>query len=269
VIRPLDPEELRLEVRVAAPFPHLLIDNFLEPHFARQVCESFPSFEEARKIGLAFRTVNEKAKVQITDEARFPEPVRELAGLLASDSWRDTVSSIFEIPNLLADDELLGGGMHQTGPRGRLDVHIDFNYIAERQLYRRLNILVFLNPDWKPEWGGFLELWDRDVQQCHRSFEPVFNRCVIFETSEISYHGVTAVTCPPGEARKSFAAYYYTRERPEHWSGEAHSTVFRSRPNEVVKGRVLMPAEKALRSASHSLTSLRRGIKRIIKGPPA
>src|SRR6202042_3254254 len=115
-------------------------------------------------------------------------------------------------------------------PRGRLDVHVDFNYIADRRLHRRLNILIYLNKDWRPEWGGEIELWDPEVKVRHASLSPAFNRCVVFATSDVSYHGVTAVRCPEGRVRKSFAAYYYTREAPPHWTGEGHSTLFKARP---------------------------------------
>ena len=93
--------------------------------------------------------------------------------------------------------------------------------------------------------GGNIELWDKDVKVCHHSFTPAFNRCVVFATSEVSYHGVTAVRCPEGQSRKSFAAYYYTQEAPAGWTGAKHSTVFRARPNEILKGKVLMPLETA------------------------
>ena len=115
------------------------------------------------------------------------------------------------------------------------------------KLHRRLNILIYFNKDWKPDWGGNIELWDADVKKCHHSFSPVFNRCVVFETNEISYHGVTAVKCPEGMSRKSFAAYYYTKEAPKHWTGVSHSTIFKARPDEVLKGNVMMPLENAKR----------------------
>jgi len=265
MIRPIDAEELRQRTRSASPFPHFMIDNFLDAAFARVVHDSFPPFEDAQKMGREFNSVNEKKKVQITDAARFAPPIAELHRLLAEPSWTGMLSSVFDIPDLMPDGELVGGGMHQTGPRGRLDVHVDFNYIAERQLHRRLNILIFFNPDWQAEWGGNLELWDQDVKRCLHSFQPLFNRCIIFETSEISYHGVTAVHCPEGRARKSFAAYYYTRKAPAHWTGEVHGTIFRSRPDEALKGKVLMPAEQAVRSVRQTMRDVKRGIKKIIK----
>jgi len=212
-------------------------------------------------MGRVFAVVNERGKVQITDASQFAEPIAQLNQVLASPEFVETLSDIFEIPNLLADPELRGGGIHQTGPRGHLDVHVDFNYVRDRDWHRRLNILIYFNKDWKPEWGGNVELWDQEVKVCHHSFAPIFNRCVIFATSEISYHGVTAVTCPPGQARKSFAAYYYTQEAPAGWDGSMHSTVFKPRPNEVLKGRVLMPAEHMKRWFRRTW----RGAKGLIK----
>jgi hypothetical protein len=261
IIRPIDRDELRERVRAARPFPHFMIDNFLDEAFAEQVVDSFPTFEEASKIGRMFEAVNEKKKIQVTDAATFAEPVAELNRALAAPEFLGLLSDVFEIPRLLPDDQLEGGGMHQTGPRGLLDVHVDFNYIADRQLHRRLNILIYLNKDWQPEWGGNIELWDKDVKVCHHSFSPVFNRCVVFATSEISYHGVTAVNCPEGRVRKSFAAYYYTKEAPAGWDGTTHSTNFKARPNEFFKGSVLMPLEKAGRSVRRAVSDLKRKIK--------
>jgi len=268
MIRPIDANDLRRRIRSATSFPHVLIDNFLDEDFARQVHDSFPTYEDAWKIGQAFTTVNERKKVQITDVAQFAPPVRELNRILAEPGWIEKLSFAFDVPDLLADDELIGGGIHQTGARGRLDVHVDFNYIAERKLHRRLNILLFLNPGWKPEWGGRLELWDQKVTRCHHSFEPLFNRCVVFETNEISFHGVTAVNCPPDRVRRSFAAYYYSKQPPAHWTGEEHGTIFRSRPDEVIKGHVLMPAERVVRGMRQAMWDVRRRIKRIVKGTP-
>ena len=265
MIRPIDPDELRRHVRSATPFPFFSIDNFLDPDFARQVDEAFPSYQDACQLGRVFKTVNEKRKVQITDRASFAAPVRQLSDMLASPDWLRLLSYAFEIPNLLADDELLGGGIHETGSRGRLDVHVDFNYVADRKLFRRLNALVFFNRDWKPEWGGRLELWDPHVKVCRHAFSPDFNRCVVFQTDALSYHGVTAVRCPEDRARKSFAAYYYTQEAPADWPGTILSTAFRSRPGEVLRGHVLMPAERTAREIRQAMWTLRRGVKKIIK----
>jgi hypothetical protein len=264
IIKPIDRDALRAEVRRAVPFPHFKIDNFLDEEFAARVMEAFPSYEEAVKVGIQFAAVNEHKKVQLTDASLFAEPIAQLNQALAAPEFLELLGYILDIPNLLADDQLMGGGIHQTGPRGHLDVHIDFNFIQERQLHRRLNILIYFNKDWKEEWGGNIELWDKDVKVCHQSFAPIINRCIVFETSEISYHGVSAVQCPADHVRKSFAAYYYTKEPPIGWNGQSHSTIFKARPNEIVKGHVLMPLETAKRNIVQTL----RGLKRRLKGSP-
>jgi hypothetical protein len=260
-INPIDRDALREQVRTAKPVRNFCLDNFLDESFARSVLASYPTLEEAAKVGRSFSAVNEKGKVQVTDASRFAEPVAELNQTLASPEFLELLGYVFDMPNLVADEELVGGGIHQTGPRGHLDVHVDFNYIAERELHRRLNILIYFNEGWKPQWGGNIELWDEEVKTCVHSFSPIFNRCVVFETNEISYHGVTAVKCPEGMSRKSFAAYYYTREAPAHWNGVAHSTIFKARPDEVLKGNVMMPIERATRRLKDALTGLKKKIR--------
>lgn len=259
-IQPIDREALREKVRTATPVQNFCIDNFLDPAFAESVLAAYPSYADAMKAGKSFSAVNEKGKVQLTDAAKFAEPVAELNRELASPEFLDLLSYVFDMPNLLPDHELVGGGIHQTGPRGHLDVHVDFNFIEDRQLHRRLNILIYFNKDWKPEYGGNIELWDPEVKVCHHSYSPIFNRCVVFETNEVSYHGVTAVKCPEGMSRKSFAAYYYTKEAPAHWNGVSHSTIFKARPDEVLKGSVMMPLETAKRRINGVLGRIKHKI---------
>jgi len=260
VIRPFDVAALHEQFRTATPFPFVAIENFLDPAFAREVAAAYPTFESAKALGFAFNAVNERKKVQITDRDLFPPAVRRLSDALASQPFLDQLSAITGIPKLLADDALFGGGIHVTGPHGRLDVHVDFNLLGD--LHRRLNLLIYLNPDWDEGWGGHVELWDRDVKVCVRQFAPVLNRCVIFETSDISFHGVAPLTCPPHEVRRSFATYYYTAEAPPSFDAQ-HGTIFRARPDERLRGYVLMPAEQLqrevagrFRSAAHRLRSI-------------
>ena len=241
----------------AAPFPHVIIDDFLDAATCRAVAAEYPTFEQARALGFAFNAVNERKKIQITDSARFPPAVKALSDFLASPAFLADLSALTGIPNLLADPQLFGGGMHMTGPHGRLDVHVDFNR-GEGELYRRLNLLLYLNPEWDEAWGGQIELWDPPVQHCAVSLSPVLGRCLIFETSQISFHGVAPLTCPPDQVRRSFAAYYYTREAPAGGDAVMHGTLFRARPDEKVRGYVLMPAERMIRGATGGVTSLFR-----------
>lgn len=258
VILPYDRDALKAEFDAAQPFRHIVVDPFLDPQLAREAAAAFPSFEEARAMGFGFDFVNERRKIQISDASKFPEPVARIHRALASPEWLADLEHITGIPNLAADESLAGGGMHVTGPHGRLDVHVDFNFVEERQWHRRLNVLVYLNADWDEGWGGAVELWDRKVKTCHRTVYPLLNRCVLFETSEISFHGVQPLGCPPDRARQSFAAYYYTREPPTGWDGTRHSTIFKARPDEKLRRWVSMPAERLRRGAAKRLRALKR-----------
>jgi hypothetical protein len=261
-VRPFDRDALKRQYQSAKPVPWLCIDSFLEANFAEQVHRSFPSFDEAMKAGRLFSAVNEKGKVQITDFSKFPEPIAILNRELNGSAFLKTIEYVTDTRDLLADEQLVGGGIHETGPRGHLDVHLDFDYIPERQLYRRFNILIYFNRGWQNDWGGEFELWNSDVTALEHSFAPKFNRCLLFETNDQSWHGVNAVNCPPGQSRKSFAAYYYTKAAPPWFTGEHRSTLFRARPAEVLKGKVLMPAERI----SRSLRGAYVGLKDMIKG---
>ena len=142
LIRPLDVAALEAQHARAEPFPCFVIEGFLEPSFAAEVAAAYPTFETAAQMGFAFNAVNERKKVQVTERARCPDKVGRLSDALASPEFLADLGAITGIPTLLADERLFGGGIHVTGPHGRLDVHVDFNVLdGERKLYRRLNLL--------------------------------------------------------------------------------------------------------------------------------
>lgn len=232
MLRSLDFAALQQEFRSAKPFPHIVLDDFLAPERAAAVRDAFPAHAAAAAVGDSFETEFEHLKVQVTKRDLFPPPIRELHEFLASAEFLADLSKLTGIPRLLADPELHGGGIHTTDSGGKLDVHIDFNYVPSHGWWRRLNLLIFLNDDWQEDWGGLLELWDPEVERCEKALVPTMNRCAIFETSQTSWHGVTAVTSPSGIARKSISAYYYTRVPPPDFDDDFHGTVFRKRPSE-------------------------------------
>jgi Rps23 Pro-64 3,4-dihydroxylase Tpa1-like proline 4-hydroxylase len=264
VLAPYDREALKTQFQTAKPFRWLKIDGFLKSELADLVSASYPPFEQAAALGDQFTRVNENRKVQIVDYERFPDPVKQLADAIASQSFMDDLAYIVGIPNLLWDAKYAGGGMHETANSGWLDVHIDFNFNDKMMTHRRLNILIFLNPVWDEQWGGVLELWDIDVKNREHGLLPLHNRCVIFETSDISWHGVTSVQCPPGIVRKSFAAYYYTKEAPAGWDGQMHNTIFKARPDEYMKRHLLMPAEGAKEKMREGMHAAKSVVKKLI-----
>lgn len=265
LINQIDQDALSQKVKNALPFPHFCIDGFLQDEFANEIYQAFPSYQDAQALGRTFSAVNEKKKIQITDADKFPEPILRLHQLLASPEVVAILEKITGIQNLLPDPDLIGGGIHETNSGGHLDVHVDFNYIPEKQWHRRVNMLIYFNKDWKEEYGGYLDIWDKEVKHCYGSFAPIFNRACGFVTSEISFHGVTPVKCPADQMRKSFAVYYYTREAPEGWDGAVHSTVFKPRPDEWLKGNLLMPIEESITGSKLVWTNIKSKVKKILK----
>lgn len=264
LFNPADVRSLSESFRQAKPFPFVCIDDFLDPDFARQVAEAYPQFEDSARVGKMFSGVNESRKVQVTDYRCFPPPLQRLADALAASETLQTLSALSGIPNLVWDDSFSGGGIHQTQTSGLLDVHVDFNLLPRKNLYRRLNLLIYFNPVWESAWGGRLELWNKNVTRCWHAFEPIFNRCVLFETSEISFHGVETVRCPANVSRNSFAVYYYTREPGAGFCGNFHATQFRARPEEPMKRYLWMPMDSARRRATGMGRNLKSGLKKIL-----
>lgn len=264
VLNSYDVQALKREFDSSVPFRYLVIEGFLDPEFALEVARAYPGYEEALAQGLGFDSVNERQKVQVSDASKFSEPVAKLNDALASPEFMRDLHTITGIDGLLPDPSLAGAGMHLTTGHGRLDVHVDFNYSEETQTHRRLNILVYLNEDWDASWGGAVELWDQQVKTCHKRLEPMLNRMVLFETSDISFHGVTPLTCPPDRTRQSFATYYYTREAPAGWDGTRHSTIFRARPDEKLQKYLLMPVEKVQHEAKRAVHEAKKAVKKIV-----
>ena len=262
LINEIDRKAFKQQFLATKPFPYFCIDNFLNEDFANEIHESFPTYQEAQQDGREFTAVNEKRKIQITDSSKFSPAIKKLDDLLASKEYVEMWSELTDIPGLLADSELKGGGIHATNSGGHLDVHVDFNFNTQNQSYRRLNILLYFNKNWKEEYGGYLDIWDENVEKRYGCFEPKFNRAIGFLTSETSYHGVTPLACPPDVLRKSFASYYYTKEMPSDWVGRKHSTIFKARPDEFVKGKILMPYEKVVRSFKSVFNDFKTRIKK-------
>jgi hypothetical protein len=153
------------------------------------------------------------------------------------------------IQGLVPDPHLWGGGLHQILPGGKLAVHADFNKYPHFKLDRRLNVLVYLNRDWQEQWGGQLELWNRDMTRCEQRILPLFNRMVCFSTTDSSFHGhPDPLRCPADRTRRSLALYYYSNGRPAEEIGRPHTTLFQYRPDDEMPWKTRLDPRRWLRS---------------------
>lgn len=227
-------DELRRQFLSNDPFPHLAIDDFLDADFCCYLIREFPAFDRQHAQN-ELGEVGGKAVFQ--ELARLGPAYGAFDSMIRSGEFLSFLSRLTGIPKLLYDPEYVGGGTHENLAGQELDPHVDFNYHPKTNLHRRLNLILYLNENWKPEWGGSLELhlnpWLPRGEDRVRSIEPLANRCVIFETSERSWHGFRKIEIPSeyaGVSRRSIAVYFYTRERPAQETAPPHSTVYAPRP---------------------------------------
>lgn len=223
------------------PFPHIVLDDFLEPEAASQVMEAFPAVKDEGWIHYVH--VNEK-KHGLNKMQLLPPYIQQLIKVLNSKASVDYISELTGIPGLLADESLEGGGLHQSQRNGFLNIHADFTvHPHKRNLRRRVNLLIYLNKDWEDSYNGHLELWTRDMKSCVQKISPIFNRCVIFNTDEDSYHGLPEpILCPEDMTRKSIALYYFTEETKPI----KKATNYRARPGDGAKSILIYLDKKMI-----------------------
>lgn len=198
----------------AAPFPSISFPNFFNEEFLDEVLAEFPDLSKEDAIN--FNDPLQK-KFAGKGEKSFGPKTRELMYFLNSEPFLNFVNTITGIKETLYGDPYFsGGGLHEIKKGGLLKVHADFNKNPTNGLDRRVNVLVYLNKDWKPEYGGDFELWNGDMSKCETKIAPLFNTLAMFSTTSDSYHGhPDALNCPEDRSRKSLALYYYSNGRPE------------------------------------------------------
>jgi Rps23 Pro-64 3,4-dihydroxylase Tpa1-like proline 4-hydroxylase len=220
-----DPALLRERYQTARPFPHIAIDGLFDAALLEEVLADFPGphdiewqrFENAteKKLGYSYRTM-------------LPPRLRSFLFEMSTPRVLGFLEQLTGIEGLIPDPYFGGAGPHQILPGGFLKIHADFNWHPLMKLDRRLNLLVYLNQDWQEDYGGHLELWDRDMLACEARILPLFNRTVVFSTTDFSFHGhPRPLSCPPGRSRKSVSFYYYTNGRPDEERSAPHDTIFR------------------------------------------
>ena len=226
------PTELQAGFEHAQPFRHLVLDGFLAPGLAAGLLDQFPSFDKGSAVAEDGSASLKSTVERIRD---LGPAYARLDDLVRTRDFLDYVGAITGIPNLLYDPWYFGGGTHENRHGQDLDAHVDFNRHPVERWHRRLNLIIYLNPRWQDDWGGSLELHS-DPRSAHdqvRVITPSFNRAVIFETTEWSWHAFPTIGLPEGErslSRKSIALYFYSEDRPADQLAATHSTIYVDRP---------------------------------------
>lgn len=213
--------------RDASPFPHTCVDRFLSHDMATKINGDIPEPGDARKWDF-FYAEGYEDKWAISDDLSLPPRVRALVHEMNSSPFIRFLETLTGIPHLIPDPHLHGAGVHIVKRGGVLQIHSDFNWSEQLAAHRRVNVFLYLNPNWDTAWGGALELWDSACREKICEYAPLFNRLVVFSSRSDTFHGHPApLTCPANVFRKSIAMYYYTTSRPDHEVREPHNTLYK------------------------------------------
>lgn len=198
----------------AQPFDHVIIDNFFLPEVAEQLVKEFPTYDSTVWNAHYNNAIENKKACNHWD--KFSPTTYAVLYYLCSQDFENIISEITGFRGVQADIGLHGGGQHAHTTSGKLNVHLDYSIHPKLQLERHYNLIVYITPDWNPAWGGGLELWSHDhekgtAKELVTTVENRFNRAVLFDTTQYSWHGLPQdLVCPEGVVRQSLAVYYVT-----------------------------------------------------------
>ncbi len=225
-------DEYKLDYLNANPFPNIEFENFFSNEFLESVLTDFPNLA---KINSSEQYENRnEVKFANNDYKNFPRSIKSLIDFMNSEFFLSFLQKITSIDEkLISDPELNGGGLHEIKSGGMLKIHTDFRKHPSLDLDRRVNALIYLNKNWKENYGGDLELWDKEMKSCAKKIQPTFNKIVIFSTTDFSNHGhPDPIKCPEDISRKSIALYYFSKGRPDNEINEKkikNKTYFKNR----------------------------------------
>ena len=206
VFLPSSTEELHEKYLSATPFPHLVLDNIFPDEALNNILAEIPVMNDEKWV---HDRTNRLVKSNLRSAVDLGPKSNEFVGFIHSAKFLYLMTELTGVRSLLPDPYLGGGGYHVVPAGGRFDVHADRNIDQNTGLARKLAMLIYLNKDWKPEYGGQLELWDTTGSRCEKVVEPIFNRTVVFQITDQNFHGVRPVLAPD-RSRKAFVEYLHT-----------------------------------------------------------
>jgi hypothetical protein len=244
--------------RNAAPWSHIALDGLFDPEVVAQAM--------AEELGPALQLVPRRSNRAV--KAYSPSPAgptaRAILDRLLADDVRNLLTALTGISDLVVDPTRWLGGLHVLAPGSFQKVHRDFARHATRDLWHRVNVLVYLNSGWRSQWGGQLELWDPEMAECRELIEPTGGRLVVFESTPEALHGIPRVVrCPTDNARLSLVSYYYTADPGPH-AGRRYSKLIGlpRRPGERITASVFIPFDPLRRIRERAATNRSRNATR-------
>jgi len=215
------------------PYEHVVIDNFFSDELASSCFDNFPSLLDPCWEHQNDEDIEVKYRTTWESEFDIPEGISDAVKILNSPMVLKAMSDLMGIKKLIPDPYYSGGGLNVTTRGGLLDVHVDGNYHDATGLNRRLNAIVYLNPNYQTSWGGEFGIYDETGDNCIKKIEPLFNRLVVFNTHDKSFHGLPdPLNFPEQEQRRSIILYYYTKEERKNAETvvhEPHSALWRKK----------------------------------------
>lgn len=220
MISEINVQELKKKYKNAKPFDHVIIDNFWKKEIAEELEKEISNFMIQGNEVSVYDNIFEK-KITCNHYDNFPKTVYQAFSYLNSSLFVNLLSEITGIKEIITDIGLHGGGLHIHPNQGKLNVHKDYSIHPKLGKERRLNIIIYMTPNWNDDWGGSLELWSHNYKtnKPHEkitSISNIFNRAILFDTTQNSWHGLPEeIKMPPGVKRQSMAVYFLTEPRSD------------------------------------------------------
>ena len=191
----------------AKPWPHVIIEDLIDP----AAIATAENEESSRALRLQVRSLKRMVKAESAHV--IGHAANDILDSLLTPEFVEFLEELTGVAGLVPDGTHRWAGIHVSPPGANQVIHRDFRLQPDTGMYHRVNVLIYLNSDWRKEYGGELEMWPKNMKACARQILPEGGRVVIFETTPTSYHGVPEpVQCPPGRARLSLVTCYYTAE---------------------------------------------------------
>jgi hypothetical protein len=198
-------EKLRMDYLLAKPYPYLVIDNFCDPVKMESLYNKIPELSNKSRDYMFANNKFEKSNYK-----ELGDEFQQLYNDLSSERMNAFLSFIAN-EDVFVDPKNHGGGLHQGKKNSFLDMHLDFNYHPlNKGWYRNMNLLLYMNKDWKPEYKGHLKLVDLRTGEA-KELEVPFNRMIIQQTRAYTLHGYDQTSFPENKYRTSIATYAYTK----------------------------------------------------------